>query len=503
MAQHCWLNPLIVFQAQPYLPAISIAENTTPIADRQFAQANFDTQNTSVINADGSRQPPPFKHHIDDGLYGDIARYVLRGLAASKMGLYHVLGFPDHRQPDGFSNDKLLTTYTHRRRMLGRLVDTRRMTVSLPDDRRASILADLDRWLASPDFTLLELSSIFGSVSSLCDIAKWGKPYLYTLQNLLARAIQAAYRKHCTQKRLGHLQAAYTSVLNPRLLSRLQPLVARHVARAVYHSRSRIRLSAEAFSHLHDLAAYLRVPTNPWESLIGHLIPRDPFADTKSDASHEGLGFQCEQLKFYGITLLSDSTYRRCFLDKGNPAKIHINQLEMIAAILGFAAASTLMATPSAHHCPDVRRRIAESPPCPQWAMGEDNTVAQSWTLRNAAKTTAGQNLLRLYSVLLRDSDICPVPYRVSSADNWFADALSRPPPPSAQNPLSLAAFLQQIFHSTPLNSSWMRFQPSPALSSAILSSLSNNGSAALPNLTGPLGHFVPAASTASCCSQL
>jgi hypothetical protein len=256
-------------------------------------------------------------------------------------------------------------------------------------------------------------------------------------------------------------------------------------------------------THLRSLADYLRDPTNLWETPIGHLVPRDAFADTKSDASHEGIGFHCEKLKFYGITLLSAETYRRCFLDSSDPQMIHINQLEMIGAILGFAAAITIMADPTAHHDPEIHRLIAEGPPCPQWATGEDNTVAESWTMKNAAKSKAGQRLLRIFGAMLRDSDICPVPYRVSSADNWFADALSRPPPPAKQTTDSLNHFFTQTFHSTPLNTSWASFLPSPSLLSTIRFALSSNGSAALPNLPKPLGHFVPAGYTASCYSTL
>jgi hypothetical protein len=53
-AQNAWLDPTIVDKAKPYLPAISITKNTTPISKRNFAKANFDSKNTSVINANGS-----------------------------------------------------------------------------------------------------------------------------------------------------------------------------------------------------------------------------------------------------------------------------------------------------------------------------------------------------------------------------------------------------------------------------------------------------------------
>jgi hypothetical protein len=56
---------------------------------------------------------------------------------------------------------------------------------------------------------------------------------------------------------------------------------------------------------------------------------------------HKWINFHCEKLRFYGIPQLSADTYQRCFLDNCDPTKIRINQLEMIGAILAFAAAVT------------------------------------------------------------------------------------------------------------------------------------------------------------------
>jgi hypothetical protein len=53
-------RPAIVRKAEPYPPAISIVEYTTPQAERDSAKACLDSKNTSVSNA-GSCQPPPFE----------------------------------------------------------------------------------------------------------------------------------------------------------------------------------------------------------------------------------------------------------------------------------------------------------------------------------------------------------------------------------------------------------------------------------------------------------
>jgi hypothetical protein len=112
-------------------------------------------------------------------------------------------------------------------------------------------------------------------------------------------------------------------------------------------------------------------PNNPWEMPISHMVPSDVLADTKNDASHKGIGFHREKLRFYGVVPLSTYTYRRCVLD--NPQKIHINELEMIGAILSFDVAITPTGTPTAHHVPNTHRLVVDPPPI----SATDNTITK------------------------------------------------------------------------------------------------------------------------------
>lgn len=502
-AKHFWNDPDIVEKAKHHLPKLNIIENKTPKHKRNFARANFDSKITSVIRTDGTREPPPFKHHIDDCLYGDIMKYVYRGLAASKTGLYAILGEPDARQPDTFSDEKLATDMEHTRRGLGKLIDLRRLIIALPWDRRILIADQLIKHIYSTHISILTALSIHGSLVSICEIAKWGKPYLYCLQNIISRAMQSAHRSLRVKLRMKKLRSQYTAVLSPRLIKRLEPLVHRHIARDLFTHKVRIPVTHQLSTHLHALAAYLRDPSNTWESPIGHLIPRDPFVDIKSDASEEGIGFHCEKLQIYGITILTEATHRRCYLESGNPHKVHINQLELIGSILSYMALATLLDDPSIHPDPDIRELIVNAPPSPQVSQGEDNKVSCAWSGTLASKSLSGQMLLRIQASLIRDNDILQIPYWLSSKENWFADFLSRPPKPSEQTPNSLKNFFTQIFHQTPLTKSWIHFQPTPAILSAIQSSLSNNVKEVLVKIPKPYGRFVPAESTASCYSKL
>jgi hypothetical protein len=62
------------------------------------------------------------------------------------LSLYESQGYPTINQPDSFSDEKLNKKYTHTRRELGKIIDSRRMTASLPKDRRAKLIVLLDQW---------------------------------------------------------------------------------------------------------------------------------------------------------------------------------------------------------------------------------------------------------------------------------------------------------------------------------------------------------------------
>jgi hypothetical protein len=92
--------------------------------------------------------------------------------------VHQVLGTPDKRRPDN----------------LFRIVAPAARP-SCPPPR--SHQAHLEKWVNTIYHNLLRYtSSSFGSVSCVCAIAKWGKPYLFTPQNPQGHTIQAAYKAH-------------------------------------------------------------------------------------------------------------------------------------------------------------------------------------------------------------------------------------------------------------------------------------------------------------------
>lgn len=225
-----------------------------------------------------------------------------------------------------------------------------------------------------------------------CETCHWAKPCLYTLQNLLSAAIRKAYVDLKIRQRHQGIRATIFEQLSPRLLSRLEALVSKAMARELFHHKTWTKNTDRVRAKTKALADYLRVSSNQWEVLIGHRVSRNPFVHSAGDASEQGLGFHCIELKIYSIMLLSADTHQRCFLAKGHPKKLHINQLELIAVILQLAAAITLHRDPAAHHCPEVRERLRNLPPVqsgPRRATTKPPSPGRlnRWPSRSAAKT--------------------------------------------------------------------------------------------------------------------
>jgi hypothetical protein len=101
------------------------------------------------------------------------------------LSLYEILGFPDARTTDALSCDKFEARITHERRFVGHTINSRTLTVSMPQDKRTTLVAAILPWLSMTKFGLLEagtLHSQFGSASTTC---QWARPTFFGLQNAL------------------------------------------------------------------------------------------------------------------------------------------------------------------------------------------------------------------------------------------------------------------------------------------------------------------------------
>ena len=148
LAQHLWsTDSPDIARALQYLPSLQFAPSPSRAAARSFVQADRDAMNPGVLRPDGTRLPPPYNMHVDDNLYADVGPLMLRTIGASVAALFAILGPPTNPAvPPALSFDKFEGSYNHQRKMVGRLFDSRKLTVGMLPHKRTELLQTLGDW---------------------------------------------------------------------------------------------------------------------------------------------------------------------------------------------------------------------------------------------------------------------------------------------------------------------------------------------------------------------
>jgi hypothetical protein len=167
VARHLWHDADLIDWARSLLPAIEIASLPSMVMIATFTRATVDSFNSGVLHADGRRKAPTFDHLIDDLLSADTGSHLLQLIAAMVVSLYEVFGYPNFFVPDPLSREKFKSSHTHRRCMVGWIIDTWQMIIELPGCKRSQLVLVLDEWLSKTKFTLREAAELHGKLNDV------------------------------------------------------------------------------------------------------------------------------------------------------------------------------------------------------------------------------------------------------------------------------------------------------------------------------------------------
>ena len=168
LAKYLWQQSDTISQTTKFLPTIQLAAPPSVDVTHSFVRADADSMNGGVTDRNNNRIAPQFDHHVDDNIYADVGEHMHRTVCSSVLALWQILGFPHEDTPDPLSREKFCGTYTHTRKTLGHLVDSRNMTVGITPEKRDMLLEELGDWInVVKEFTLRDITSLHGSLESV------------------------------------------------------------------------------------------------------------------------------------------------------------------------------------------------------------------------------------------------------------------------------------------------------------------------------------------------
>ena len=158
-----------------------------PSPDTYFAPARPDKFNHGITNPDGSTKPAEFNMYVDDNMYPAVGQEQMRWLIrCSLQSAYLIFGEPNLSQrPDPIDFGKFIReSISYERTQIGYRINTRELTVSIPDEKRTAMLELLNsRWGPHrQSFKLKEAAELLGTLMSLSRVCKWG---IFLFTNIL------------------------------------------------------------------------------------------------------------------------------------------------------------------------------------------------------------------------------------------------------------------------------------------------------------------------------
>jgi hypothetical protein len=126
---------------EEYLDAVQFAD--LPNETVTFVQACPDCFNPSVLDSNGDPLPTEYNMYVDDNLYAQVGQERMnQAMRCSIHALNVVMGGPDLKaRPNPTDLDKFLREpVSHHRRQVGYIVNTHRMIVMIPEDKRKAMV---------------------------------------------------------------------------------------------------------------------------------------------------------------------------------------------------------------------------------------------------------------------------------------------------------------------------------------------------------------------------
>jgi hypothetical protein len=263
-------------------------------------------------------------------------------LVAMIEAIFVVMGEPDEQvRQCPLAMDKWRElVISPRQTVLGLIIDTNRLTVSIPIKYRTEVLNLLDStWHPHRRrFKVSEAQKLTGKLARLAEGASWVFHLLSHLYSSIAYALSENKRllSETSQEFRDMILAIQsgTFVTPCKDLARHTSFAMKRAAKMTHHAAYEYNITTTMRAEIEFFRDKLRPDSGvEWETPIAHLIPRTPFATTIGDSSLEGAGGFYIKLGFWWHIEFPAEIVQRTLLFQDVPL-VSINVLEYITVII-------------------------------------------------------------------------------------------------------------------------------------------------------------------------
>jgi hypothetical protein len=429
----------------------------------QFVKAKSCSKRQGVLDANGDPAPTPQDLFVDDSLYAEVYEHdrdrIEQTIAAGIEAIFILLGQSDlTKRQDPISFDKMTgMVVSFVNKLLGQLLDTRRLDVGVPPTFIADTLRLLKPFHSNrKSFTVKEMEKVTGMIVHISSSTPW-------IKFLLAQmyiSIAAGLKKN--QAFLVRTNKQFRQLLKDSKSSdkRTSTFGLSQTSKKVHSCDQPHWINQTLREELHLIIRALENKRLKKRTPLAHLVRRDPSAKAWSDSCLYAAGGFSSDMKFWWY-LEWPKEILECTLkfvknnEKGD--LISINVLEYAAGLINYAAAYHYYLT---HPDPND--------PYPVVKLYLDNTASESWIIKACKGSLAGRALSRLQCAMMINNPVGIQAEHVTTVANVIADEISR----IKKETNSLRGFAS-ILQAYPEVAGCRRFQPSAALLSHIMDAIS------------------------------
>ena len=422
LAQLLFTDPTLVAKYEEILKNVKFCKK----ADEStvFVQAKPCKLRKGVKNANGELLPPKLFMFVDDSLMCEIYSRILRLLAASIESLFQVMGEdrPELRRSNLSMEKYYKIICSYIQVQLGVVVNTRKMTVSMTEEKKTNLVKELESWhSARRSFVIREAGTLLGQLNNAAEVSYWARLLFANIRNSIITALRKNRTTVYRNKRFSTYIKDSQSLEHDDMSILRKKFALSKIAKEIWNSKARCFISKPLRQELKLLSDILKSTEFKWETPIAHLVPRTPDFIAWGDSSLDAAGGFSTDLKFYWHLLWPEEIKKKTlkYFDiriKEKEKLISINLLEYAVVIVNYAIVTEIAKQSDLFSKFKYQSLL-------NWS---DNKTAIAWTRKAAISTESGKALSRIFCTLCINNNINCISDYINTKENEIADKISR-----------------------------------------------------------------------------